>query len=322
MKIFISGVTGYVGRNLAKHFSQDHDVKGLSRGNKCSLQLEKQGVTLFNGDLHSQSLTKALIDHDIVIHAAADTDHKNTSKNQYETNVIGTQRLLDAAKKAGVKKFIHISTESVLATGKPLCQAKEGKPYPDLAVGNYSDSKRLAEEMVLRASDDNFHVVVLRPRFIWGRDDTTAIPQILNVIEEGKFAWISGGNYKTSATHIDNVCAGVECAISRGKPGEIYFLSDDDDKTFRELVTALVHAHNVSIPNKSIPRFVPFLLAKLDNLRRKILPNTRPLPITMQEFSTSAVEVTLNIGKAKAELGYKPVVSFQQGLSTIEITKE
>ncbi|WP_171043751.1 NAD-dependent epimerase/dehydratase family protein [Pseudoalteromonas spongiae] len=322
MKIFISGITGYVGRNLAKHFVHKHDVTGLSRGNKSALHLEKLGVTVIKGDLQSENLTKALLDYDVVIHTAADTDHRNVSKSQYDTNVIGTQRLVDAAKQAGVVKFIHISTESVLLTGEPLFQATENMPYPKCAVGNYSDTKKMAEEIVVNASDSKFHAVVLRPRFIWGRDDTTAIPQIMSAIEKGQFAWINDGNYKTSATHIDNVCAGVDCAIERGQSGQTYFLSDDDDKTFKELISALVQAHNVEVPQRTIPRFVPLLLAKLDNIKRRIWPDANPFPITMQEYATSAVEVTLNIEKAKRELGYKPIVSFQQGVSEIKTANE
>ena len=318
MKIFISGVTGYVGRNLAKHFALTNDVAGLSRDLGKSSALEELGIKIFKGDLHADNLAKGLADCDVLIHAAADTDHKNISKNQYDTNVVGTELLLNAAKAAGVKKFIHISTESVLLTGKILHQATENTPYPTNSVGSYSETKRLAEELALQASTDEFNVIVLRPRFIWGRDDTTAAPHILNAVKSGQFAWIDGGAYNTSTTHIGNLCVGVECAISRGSSGEIYFLSDDDDKPFKDMISALIEAYGYVVPTKSIPRAVLLFIAKLDNLRRKFLPKGKPLPITMQEFSTSAVEVTLDITKAKTELGYNPVISFQQGLFEIK----
>ncbi len=318
MKIFISGVTGYVGRNLAKHFVPNNDVVGLSRDLEKSLFLEELGVKIFKGDLHANNLSEGLVDCDVLIHTAADTDHKNTSNSQYDTNVIGTELLLNAAKFAGVKTFIHISTESVILTGKKSHQATENMPYPKNSIGSYSETKRLAEEIALQSSDDNFNVIILRPRFIWGRDDTTAIPQILNAIKSDQFAWIDGGKYKTSTTHIGNLCVGVECAITHGSSREVYFLSDDDDKTFKDMVSALIEAYGYISPTKSVPRMMLLFIAKLDNFRRRFFPKGKPLPITMQEFSTSAVEVTLDITKAKEELGYKPIISFQQGLFEIK----
>ena len=318
MKIFISGVTGYLGRNLARHLMHEHEVVGMSRDIDKASFLENSGVKIFHGDLHSNNLAEGIKGCDVVIHTAADTDHKNVSRTQYDTNVVGTELILTAAKAAGVKRFIHISTDSVLLTGKPLRGVTEDVPYPEKAVGNYSKSKQLAEEIVLNSNSANLSVIVLRPRFVWGRDDTTALPQILNAIKNGTFAWIDGGNYKTSTTHIANLCNAVTCAIERGISGETYFVTDDDDRTFREVVSALAEAHGSSVPAKSVPRFIPHTIAKLDDLRRKMLPKSSPLPLTMQEYSTSAVEVTLNISKAKSQIQYTPVVSFQEGLTEIE----
>lgn len=318
MKIFISGVTGYLGRNLARHLIHEHDVVGMSRDIDKSSFLEDLGVKIFNGDLHSNNLKEGIKGCDVVIHTTADTDHKNISKTQYDTNVTGTQLILRAAEAAEVKQFIHISTDSVLLTGKALHNVTEYMPYPKKTVGSYSESKQLAEKMVLNSNSDNLSVIVLRPRFVWGRDDTTALPQILNAIKNDEFAWINGGNYKTSTTHIANLCNAVTCAIDRGISGETYFVTDDDDRTFKEVISALVEAHGSSVPTKSIPRFIPRTIAKLDNLRRKILPKSGLLPLTMQEYSTSAVEVTLDISKAKSQLKYKPVVSFREGLTEIK----
>ncbi|HAS8530583.1 TPA: NAD-dependent epimerase/dehydratase family protein [Vibrio vulnificus] len=318
MKIFISGVTGYVGRNLAKHFiGGAHEVIGLARDLTKSLFLEELGVKVFHGDLHSNNLSEGLVGCDVVIHTAADTDHKNISATQYDTNVLGTKQLLSAAKSSGVKRFIHISTDSVLLTGKAICNANEEQSYPQKPVGHYSETKRLAEEVVLNEKSDDFNVIIVRPRFVWGRDDTTAMPQILKAITDKKFAWIDGGEYKTSMTHVGNLCIAIDRAVERGTSGETYFVSDDDDRSFRDVITALVEAHGLVVPTNSVPRIVPLTIAKLDNVCRQFLPRSIPLPVTMQEFSTSAVEVTIDITKAKKMLGYEPVISFNEGLDEI-----
>ncbi|EIY9800872.1 NAD-dependent epimerase/dehydratase family protein [Vibrio parahaemolyticus] len=318
MKIFISGVTGYAGRNLAKHFiGGGHQVIGLLRDSTKSVFLKELGVKIFHGDLNSNNLAEGLVGCDVVIHTAADTDHKNVSVTQYDTNVLGTKQLLSAAKSSGVERFIHISTDSVLLTGKAICYANEEQPYPNKPVGLYSETKRLAEEVVLNEKSDDFNVIIVRPRFLWGRDDTTAMPQILKAISDKKFAWIDRGEYKTSMTHVGNLCVAIERAIERGTSGETYFVSDDNERSFREVITALIEAHGLTVPTNSVPRIVPQLIAKLDNVRRLFLPRSTPLPVTMQEFSTSAVEVTVDITKAKKMLDYQPVISFDEGLEEI-----
>ncbi|WP_100637216.1 NAD-dependent epimerase/dehydratase family protein [Marinomonas sp. ef1] len=321
MKIFISGVTGYVGRNVARHLAQSHEIVGLSRDTEKAKILKDTSLTFVYGDLHRHALRNELKDCDIVIHTAADTDHKNLSKNQYKTNVDGTAQLLTAAKVAGVKRFIHISTDSVVLTGKPMKNVSEDASYPKKSVGDYSHTKQLAERIALNANCDAFTVIVLRPRFVWGRDDTTAMPQILKAIENQTFSWIGGGHYLSSTTHIANLCHAVEASLYRGTPKEIYFISDGDDRPFRETISGLIEAHGLTVPDKNIPGFIPLVIAKLDSLRRRLVPKSSPLPVTFQEYATSAVEVTLDITKAKQDLSYRPIMTFQAGLDELKTTK-
>ncbi|VUD45976.1 3 beta-hydroxysteroid dehydrogenase/Delta 5--_4-isomerase [Thalassocella blandensis] len=318
MKIFITGVTGYVGRNVARSLAKHHELVGLTRASKKPLDLASLGVEIIQGDLVADDFTDRLIGCDALIHTAADTDHKNISQYQYSTNVTGTEALLKAAKTAGVKRFIHLSTESVLLDGKALCKATEQTPTPSKPVGQYSSTKLLAENLVLQAQSETFDVIVLRPRFVWGRDDTTAMPQILRAVENRQFAWIDGGDYLSSTIHIDNLCHGIECALTKGQPGHVYFLSDGLDRSFRETLTALIDAHGYPVPEKNVPRALLYFIARIDNVRRKLLPKSQPLPITMQEYATSAVEVTVQIEKAIAELGYTPIMSFQDGVQRIK----
>ncbi len=68
--------------------------------------------------------------------------------------------------------------------------------------------------------------MAVRPRFVWGRDDTTALPALVEAARSGQTAWIEGGDYLTSTTHIDNLCHGVDLALRLGQGGEVYFLAD------------------------------------------------------------------------------------------------
>jgi len=251
---------------------------------------------------------------DVLIHAAADTQHGRGTAQQKRTNEDGTRTVFEAARSAGIRKAIHISTESVLAAGAPLVNVDETHPLPRKPAGEYSRSKGVAENIALAFNSTDFKVVALRPRFVWGRDDTTALPTIVAAVRAGQFAWISGGTYLTSTIHIGNLCAAIERAIQRGRGGEVYFVADDEPVQFRHFLTQLLETQGIQAPDKSVPRAVLRVVAHMGDLIGAVSGGRIKVPLTLQSFATSAVDITLNIEKARKELDYVPVISREQGL--------
>ena len=156
-----------------------------------------------------------------------------------------------------------LSTESVLLTGGPLIMADETFPLPQRSVGAYSRSKAAGEHTALVCENEVLSVTVVGPRFVWGKGDTTALPQLTEAVNTGKFVWISNGNYLTSTTHIDNLCQGISRAAEYGRSGEIYFIADGTPHVFREFVSALLATQGINAPAKSVPRTLIRLFAKL-----------------------------------------------------------
>jgi len=143
---------------------------------------------------------------DCVAHVAAETDLRKPVAQFRASNVDGTRAVVSAARAAGVKRLLHMSTEAVLAEGRPLVRVNEDHPLAAHPAGIYSETKRDAER-IARAAQDELEVVVLRPRFVWGPGDTSVLPEIVAAVQAGRFAWPSGGRYLTSTTHVDNVVA-------------------------------------------------------------------------------------------------------------------
>jgi len=317
-QIFLTGGSGYVGRNLIRHFvARGVAIKALARCDKSAELVRSLGATVVRGDLLEVSLSTAMVGCDALIHAAADTDHGPATERQRRVNEDGTRAVMEAAHRAGIRKVIHLSTESVLATGRALVNVDETTPLPLKPAGGYSRTKAAAERIALAANADNFAVVVLRPRFVWGRDDTTALPAITEAVKSGKFAWISGGTYLTSTTHIGNLCNAVELALARGRGGEVYFVSDGAPIAFRTMVSGLLDTQGLQIPHKSVPRAVVRTVAIIGDILAAISGGRIVPPLTRQAYATSAVEVSFDIGKARRELGYEPVISREQGLAEL-----
>lgn len=317
-RIFLTGGSGYVGRNLIRHFvARGIAVTALARSDASAERVRTLGATPFRGDLFDPALAAGMAGCDALVHAAADTDHGPATEAQRRINEDGTRAVFDAARVAGIAKVIHLSTESVLATGRPLVNVDETMALPSSPAGGYSRTKAEAERIALAANGSELSVIVLRPRFVWGRDDTTALPMLMEAVRSGKFAWISGGTYLTSTTHIANLCHAVELALSKGQGGEVYFISDGEPLPFRTIVSALIETQGHPVPEKTMPRFVVGAVAVIGGVLGRISCGRIVSPLTLQTFATSAVEVSFDIGKARRELGYVPVISRQEGMAEL-----
>jgi nucleoside-diphosphate-sugar epimerase len=319
-KIFITGGNGYVGRNLAQYFAnKGYQIVVLIRKFDDQYHFNHSNIKVVIGSLSSIDLKKLMEGSDTLIHTAADIDHSNKSKTQWETNVVGTERVLDIAKQLNFKTFIHLSSESVLATGQNLIQINEKTPIPKLSVGHYSKTKACAERIAQSYSSEKLRGIIIRPRMIWGRDDTTALPQLISAVKKNQLAWIDGGHYLTSTTHILNLCYGIELALEKGISSEIYMISDGEPIEFRSFVTSLLATKNIQAPKKEISRNLLKNIAKTFDILQKMSFGIVHGPITFQQYSASAVEITLDISKAEKELGYVPIISRSEGLAEIQI---
>ncbi|MCF1494382.1 NAD-dependent epimerase/dehydratase family protein [Agrobacterium vitis] len=317
-RIFLTGGSGFVGRNIIRHFVERHvDVVALVRSDRSADCVRALGATPYRGEMLSPDIASGMISCDAVIHAAADTGHGIGTAMQILVNEEGTRIVMAAALTAGIRKAIHISTESVLATGKPLVKVDETVPLPRKPAGSYSRSKLAAERIALASSSPEFPVVVLRPRFVWGRDDSTALPALIEAARSGKLAWIGGGTYLTSTTHIVNLCTAIELALANGRGGEIYFISDGEPVEFRTFVSALLETQGIAPPRKSVPRPIVRTIAAMGDLIGAISKGRIVPALTLQAYATSAVEVSLNISKAQRELSYAPPVSREEGLDEL-----
>lgn len=254
-----------------------------------------------------------------LIHAAADTNHGRTTKAQEQTNLQGTRNVYETAHAAGVKRAVHISTEAVLMDGRPIVNADETWPLPAKPAGGYSRTKGGAERIALAANGNGMDVVVVRPRFVWGRDDTSALPQLVEAAKAGRLAWFGGGTYLTSTTHIANVVEGVRLALEKGRGGEVYFLTDGDDVPFREWMTELLATQGVDTSSvKSVPRGVISFIVNTGELLAGLSGGAISGPLSKQEYATVGNTVTLNIDKARRELGYVPVMTRAEGLAELK----
>ena len=236
-------------------------------------------------------------------------------KNIWKTTVDGTKQLIDIAKKSEIKRFLHISTEAVLFVGNDLNNIDESYPLPVKSKFLYSESKLEAEKLVMNSNSNGmFEVMVIRPRLVWGPEDQTVLPILVNMIKQNKFTWINNGSNKTSTTHIYNLIEGIKCALENWKPNQIYFITDNEISTYKDFLTKYISTQNVIPPNKSIPKVaIRFLSNILEFIWITFRIKTTP-PITRLPAYMLSSNFTITCQKAINELGYRPIITLEEAM--------
>ncbi|MDP9141972.1 MAG: NAD-dependent epimerase/dehydratase family protein [Pseudomonadota bacterium] len=316
--VFITGGSGFLGRNLIRECrARGHRVLALARSKQAQDVVASLGAEPVAADL--LDVTSAQLGgSDWLIHAAAIVGEWGSRADYERINVAGTQHMLDVARAAGVQSFVLIGTEAAYATGGPMRNLVETMPLPVNPLPRYPATKAAAEKIVRAANAPGFRTTVVRPRLIWGRDDTSVLPQLVDTVNKGQFAWVDGGHYLTSTCHVANVCEGALLAAEKGHGGAAYFLTDGEPQVFREFMTRLFATRGVEVPDKNIPRFVVKLFGTLCEFAWEYLPIPGAPPITRMAIALGTQDVTVIDTLARREIGYVGRVSVEAGIAELQ----
>ncbi len=316
---FVTGGSGFIGGRLVERLvDEGHSVRALARSDAAAERVAELGAEPVRGDLDDRaSLATGAAGTEVAFHLAAHLGEWGPWEEFEQGNVEGTRNALAACKEAGVKRFVHCGTEAALMAGEPLVRVDETAPLRPDSRAPYPATKAKAEQAVRSASREGFETIVLRPRFVWGKGDTTLLPEMVATVESGRFAWIGGGRNVTETTHVGNVVEGLLLAARKGRAGEVYFVTDGEPVVFREFVTALLRTQDVEPPNRSLPGWTAAPMARACETAWKALPLPGTPPMTTFRSWLLTQACTIDISKTRAELGYEPVVSQEQGLAEL-----
>jgi len=317
--VFVTGGSGFIGGRLIERLcSEGHAVRALARSDAAAARVRERGAEPVFGELRDEASMRAGAEGcELAFHAAATLGDWGTPEDFEQGNVVGTENALRACAQAAVRRFVHVGTEAVLMAGQPLVNVDETAPLRPDSPALYSATKARAEQAVRAANRDGFETVVVRPRFVWGIGDTTLLPVMVDMVRSGRFAWIGGGRHMTSTTHVENTVEGLVLAARRGRPGEVYFVTDGDPVVFREFVTELLASQGVDAPSRSLPGPVAGALASVGEAAWRHLPLPGRPPVTRFAYWLSSQECTIRIAKAQEQLGYAPVRAIPDGLAEL-----
>ena len=316
---FVTGGSGFIGGRLVRRLlAGGSKVRALARSDRSAAAVAELGAEPVHGDLGEiDAMAAGAEGCEAAFHLAAHLGQWGPREEFIGGNVTGTENALAACRRAGVRRFVHCGTEAALLAGQPLVDVDETAPLRPDSRALYPATKAMAEQAVRGAAGDRFETVVLRPRLVWGAGDTTLLPEILAAVEAGRFAWIGGGRHRTSTTQVENVVEGLLLAAAKGRSGEAYFVTDGEPVVFREFLSELIAAAGVEPPQRSIPAPLATAAAAASEAAWRLLPLGGEPPLTRLAVWLSSQECTIDVSKARAELGYLPVVSREEGLAEL-----
>jgi len=319
MRAFVTGGSGFLGGHLIRALiERGYAVRALARSDRAVQAVEALGAKAVNGDL---AATDAMADGmrgcAVAYHCAALAEDWGELARFEQVNVEGTRCVLQAARTAGVRKLVHVSTEAVYLDGSPLVGVTESRPLPERPLPGYPSTKGAAEKLVLQANSAELATVIVRPRLIWGRDDPKILPRLVEASDGGWLRLIDGGRFKTSTCHVDNCVEGMLLAGERGEPGRVFFLTDGEDVLVHDFMAQVLGAVGRPAPTGSIPLWAATWLARICALLWRLLPLKGTPPLTPMAVLLSGHEITVVDRRARTELGYQGRVTRDEGLATL-----
>lgn len=317
-KVFLTGGSGFVGANMIPDLLKAGcEVMALVRSSASADKVRQSGATPVMDDLTnlSHNTTEALRHCDLVVHSAAYMDFNYEKEKFYKINVEGTKSLLEKAKVSGVKRFIYISAAPVVP-GSPIQNLSEDQAQQGLPKALYPLSKAIAEKAVLEANNEDFTCISLRPPAIWGPNNHH-MEEVFERVRNGKWMWIGGSHQILSTIHIKNLSAAVLAAAENGKGGEAYFVTDGDRRSMRESFSAIFNAYGLDAGEKEISLGLASTIAGISEFIWKLFGFKSRPPVPPLMLRLMAREFSVSDAKARRELGYENVISFEEGIQTL-----
>jgi nucleoside-diphosphate-sugar epimerase len=317
MKILVTGATGFLGKRVMEILKDKGcDPIGTGRNEAIGNHLRHAGFNFVQADLRDLGQVRRIFqknkDIQYVVHCAALSSPWGRYADFYEANVLATDHIVKASVEYGVQRFVHISTPSIYFNYESRTSIKENDPLPASMVNHYAGTKKIAEDVVLEA---NIRSVILRPRGIFGPGDTTLFPRILK--SWNRMPLINGGKAEIDITYLDNVVDAIWKSITCTLPGKQCFnITNGSPRKFIDILHLLSKELGLSFTTKNVSYLTAHLAAKLLELIYVFMPNKEP-PITCYGVGLLAKSMTLDITKAKIELGYVPQVSIETGISRL-----
>ncbi|CCQ49866.1 hopanoid-associated sugar epimerase [Crocosphaera watsonii] len=303
IKAFVTGGTGFIGANLIRLLlKKGYEVRALVRPQSSLENLKPLDIEIIKGDLNDINLSEKIRDCNVLFHVAAHYSLYQADKEQlYNSNVLGTRSILQAAKQANIERIIYTSSVAAIGVGNPgeIVNETHQSPVNEL-VGHYKKSKYWAEQEAKKAIIKGQDIVIVNPSTPIGPLDIKPTPTgeiILRFLRRQMPAYVDTG---LNIIDVRDVAQGHLLALEKGKTGERYILGNKN-LSLKALLEELSQLTGLKAPQQTLPLWLPLTVAWVEETLLSPLGKKPSIP--MDGVKMSKQPMYYDPSKAINELG-------------------
>ncbi|PIE33268.1 3-beta hydroxysteroid dehydrogenase [candidate division KSB3 bacterium] len=319
MKALVTGGGGFLGRYIVEQLLERGDsVCVFARGEYR--ELEQLGATLIRGDLtDNETVKQVCTGMDTVFHVAAKPGIWGSWDSFYQTNVVGTQHVIDACRVNRIPKLVFTSSPSVVFDNQAQSGCDETLPYPERYENFYSHTKALAEQMVIKANCPDLLTVSLRPHLIWGPRDPHLLPRLLDRARTGRLVQVGDGTNTVDITYVEDAArahllAADSLRVNSPLAGSVYFISQDAPVNLWSWIHNLLQTLDIPPIKGRISLSVARTIGAAMEWGYRTFRLSGEPGMTRFLASELALDHYYDISRAKQEFGFHPLFSMDEAL--------
>ncbi|WP_300343149.1 NAD(P)-dependent oxidoreductase [Nesterenkonia sp.] len=322
-RILITGASGLLGRSVAAHLAElGYQVTTFQRS-PSSLETVRD----IRGSLTDPQAVQAAVEgQDAIIHMAAKVSVSGRREEFEQVNILGTERIFNAAWAAGVQHVLYVSSPSVAHGGSSLVGAPAAAADPEKAQGHYAQTKAEAELIAEARGSAGTSVLIMRPHLVWGPGDGQLTARIVDRARSGRLPVLGSGAPLVDTLYIRNAveafAAGLRrlplIAAEQPVAGRRLVVTNGEPRPIGELLAGIAEAGGAPRPRFRVPAS---LAAAAGSVIEKLWAVTGPHedepPMTRFLAEQLSTAHWFDQRHTQQVLQWRPRISIDQGLAEL-----
>ncbi|MGV8965471.1 MAG: NAD-dependent epimerase/dehydratase family protein [Cellulomonas sp.] len=316
MRVLVTGASGMLGRAVALRLQRDgHTVRTFQR--------HPAGVPDADEVLGSvtdpAAVARAVRGCDGVVHLAAKVSFTGPEAEFDVVNVGGTRSVLAAARAAGSRRFVLVSSPSVAHAGTSITGAGAEPADPARARGAYARTKAQAELATLAADSPELRTIAVRPHIVWGPGDTQLVARVVDRARTGRLPLLGSGAALIDTTYVDNAADAIAAAlvVAGAAFGQAYVVTNGEPRPVRDLLAGICAAAGVPSPTWSVAPLLARAAGRLIEAVWAGHPGWGEPPMTRFLAEQLSTAHWFDQRRTRDVLGWTPAVTLDEGFARL-----